>query len=102
MEGVEDAYTLLLVGDAGGGRSGGRRRGPVRSAGGAWWGFGRHFHERDSGGAGKVGRTATGGAPVSEESGDGLTGSPRPGQPGERPRAGRCSGGGWGERRGRD
>jgi len=52
MEGVEDAYTLLLVGDAGGGRSGGRRRGPVRSAGGAWWGFGRHFHERDSGGAG--------------------------------------------------
>ena len=43
---------------------------------------------------GKVGRTATGGAPVSEESGDGLTGSPRPGQPDERPRAGRCGGGG--------
>ena len=43
---------------------------------------------------GKVGRTATGGAPVSEESGDGLMGSPRPGQPDERPRAGRCGGGG--------
>jgi len=43
---------------------------------------------------GKVGRTAAGGAPVSEESGDGLTGSLRPGQPDERPRAGRCGGGG--------